>query len=154
MVGKPYVCKHICGPDYYRNVFYFCGFYQCVNAGESLTNWVKPKGLYVKFVSDSPEFTRSGFMLSLWVIRWSLHIDKIHKNNNSFLIITNFVIKIVFLLASLYILGASSRKIVREIPAGIYRSVKFFFQPIKLHEISIMMRSWMRYMKAENWIIP
>ena len=25
---------------------------------------------------------------------------------------------------------------------GIYRSVKDFLQPIKLHEISIMMRSW------------
>ena len=25
-------------------------------SGESLTNWVKPKGLYVKFMSDSPEF--------------------------------------------------------------------------------------------------
>ena len=42
---------------HYRNEFYFCGFYQCVNSGESLTNLVKPKasvkGLYVKFVSDS-----------------------------------------------------------------------------------------------------
>ena len=35
----------------------FCGFYRCVNWGESLTNCVKPEGLYVKFVSDSPEFT-------------------------------------------------------------------------------------------------
>ena len=31
--------------------------YQCVNSGKSLTNWIKPKGLYVKFVSDSPKFT-------------------------------------------------------------------------------------------------
>ena len=29
---------------------------------------------------------RKGFMLSLWVIRRSLHINKIHKNTNSFLI--------------------------------------------------------------------
>ena len=30
-----------------------------------------------------------------------------------------------------------------EIPAhGINRSVKLFLQPIKLHEISIMLRSW------------
>ena len=48
----------------YRNEF-FCGFYRCVISGESLTNWVEPKGLYVKCV-----------------IRRSLHIDKIHKNNN------------------------------------------------------------------------
>ena len=34
---------------------YFCGFYR-VNSSESLTNCVKPKGLYVKFVNDSPEF--------------------------------------------------------------------------------------------------
>ena len=32
----------------YRNEFYFCGFYRCVNSGESLTIWVKPKGLYVR----------------------------------------------------------------------------------------------------------
>ena len=36
----------------------------------SLTNWVKPKGLYVKFV-----------------ICRSLHINKIYKNSNSFHII-------------------------------------------------------------------
>ena len=42
---------------YYRNEFYFCGFYRCVNSGESLINLVKPKGLYVKFVSYSLEFT-------------------------------------------------------------------------------------------------
>ena len=41
----------------YRNAFYFCVFYQFVNSGESLTNLVKPKGLYVKFVSDSQRFT-------------------------------------------------------------------------------------------------
>ena len=30
-----------------------------------------------------------------------------------------------------------------EIPAhGIYRSVKLFLQPIKLRELSIMMKSW------------
>ena len=34
-----------------------CGFYRCVNSGKSLTNWVKPEELYVKFVSDSLEFT-------------------------------------------------------------------------------------------------
>ena len=37
--------------------FDFCGFYRCVNSGESLTNWLKHEGLYVKFVSDLPEFT-------------------------------------------------------------------------------------------------
>ena len=44
---------------YYRNELYFCGFYRCVNSGESLTNRVKPKGLYVKSVSDSQECTFS-----------------------------------------------------------------------------------------------
>ena len=34
-------------PVYYMNEFYFCGFYRCVNFGESLINWVKPEGLYV-----------------------------------------------------------------------------------------------------------
>ena len=41
----------------YRSEVYFCGFYRCVNSGESLTNGVKPESLYVEFVSDSPEFT-------------------------------------------------------------------------------------------------
>ena len=31
-------------------------FYWCVSSGESPTNWVKPEGLYIKFMSDSPEF--------------------------------------------------------------------------------------------------
>ena len=26
------------GYQYYRNAFYFCGFYRCVNSTESLTN--------------------------------------------------------------------------------------------------------------------
>ena len=43
---------------HYRNDFYICGVYGCVNSGESLSNWVKQEGLYVKFVNDSPEFTR------------------------------------------------------------------------------------------------
>ena len=37
--------------------------YRCVNSGESLTN-----------------MTKSPSLLILWVIRRSLHIDKIHKN--------------------------------------------------------------------------
>ena len=37
-----------------RNEILFFGFYRCVNSGESLTNWIKPEGLYVKYVSDSP----------------------------------------------------------------------------------------------------
>ena len=43
--------------QYYRNEILFFVFYRCVNSGESLTNWIKHEGLYVKFVSDSPEFT-------------------------------------------------------------------------------------------------
>ena len=70
------------GLRYYRNEFYFCGFYRCV---KSLTNWVKPQ-------APSPK----GFMLSLWVIRQSLQIDKIHKTNNSFLIIPTLSSKSYF----------------------------------------------------------
>ena len=33
---------------YYRNEFYFHGFYRCVNSGESPTKWVKSESLYVK----------------------------------------------------------------------------------------------------------
>ena len=28
----------------------FLGVYRCLNGGESLTNWLKPDGLYVKFL--------------------------------------------------------------------------------------------------------
>ena len=45
--------------------WFFCGFYRCVTSGEPLTHWVKLEKIYVKFVSDSPEF----------------YIDKIYKNN-------------------------------------------------------------------------
>ena len=46
------------GNNIYRNKILFFGFYRCVNSGESLTNLMKPGGgLYVEFVSDSPEFT-------------------------------------------------------------------------------------------------
>ena len=51
-------------------------------------------------------------MLSLWVIRRSLHINNIHKNNNSVLIIPTFVNKILFLPTKLHILGAGGSKIV------------------------------------------
>ena len=37
--------------------FLFGGFYRCLDAGESLTNWINPQGFYVKFVRDSPAFT-------------------------------------------------------------------------------------------------
>ena len=81
-------------------------------------------------------------MLSLWVIRRSLHIGKIHKNNNSFLIIPTFSSKWYFV----NIIG-HSRSWRKEnsfgIPVhGIYRSVKLFLQPIKWLEISITLRSW------------
>ena len=53
----------------------------------------KAEGLYVKFVSDSP----------------NLHIDKIHKNDNS---IPTLPSKSHFLTTLLYILGSGGRKIV------------------------------------------
>ena len=34
----------------FRKEFYFYGFYRCVNASKSLTNSIKPEGVYVKFV--------------------------------------------------------------------------------------------------------
>ena len=114
---------------YYRNEFYFCGFYRCVNSGESLTNWVKP------------EYSQRA--LSLWVIRRSLHIDKIHKNNNSFLIIPTLSSKSYFCRHYFTHFRNWRKEASSEIPVlGIYRSVKLFLQPIKLHEISIMMRTW------------
>ena len=58
--------------------------------------------------------------------------------DHSFLIIPT-----VFLSALLYILGAGGRQIVpRFLLMEFYRSVNLFLQPIKLHEISIMMRNW------------
>ena len=35
-------------PNYYWNKLHFCGFYQCVNAEESLINLVKNAGFYEK----------------------------------------------------------------------------------------------------------
>ena len=77
-----------------------------VNSGESLTNWVKP--------------------LSLWVIRQNLHIDKIHKNDNSFLIIPTLSSKSYF--GDIIGYFRSQRKEnSSEIPAyGIYWSAIFF----------------------------
>ena len=55
---------------YCRNEVHFCGFWRYVNAGKSLTNsQIKPEYL----------------MLSLWVIRQRLYIDKLHKNKTHFL---------------------------------------------------------------------
>ena len=34
----------------------FLGNYLCINSGSSLTNRIKSEGLYVKFVSELPEF--------------------------------------------------------------------------------------------------
>ena len=49
--------------ELYEMNYYFCGFYRCVNSGESLTNLTQSPSGFTQFVSDS-----------------SLHIDKIHKN--------------------------------------------------------------------------
>ena len=87
------------------------------------------------------EFYFCGFHC-LWVIHRSLHIEKIHKNNNSFLIIPAFSSKWYFV----HIIG-HFRNWRKEnssgIPVyGIYWSVKLFLQPIKWLEISITLRSW------------
>ena len=52
---------------YYKNESYTLWILLSVNAGESLTNWLKHEGLYDKFVSNS-----LAFMISLWVIHWHL----------------------------------------------------------------------------------
>ena len=84
-------------------------------------------------------------MLSLWVIRRSLHIDKVHTNNNSFLIIPTVSLKSYF-VDSIAHLSGQRKDNSSEIHAhGIYRSVKRFLQPAKLLEISIIMRSWKYY---------
>ena len=44
-------------PKYYRSEFYFCELYRCVYFDKSLTNQIKLECLYVKFVSNSLEFT-------------------------------------------------------------------------------------------------
>ena len=48
--------------QYYRNELHFCGFYRCVNAGESLTKIVKfmrDSLAFTQFVCDSLAFTES-----------------------------------------------------------------------------------------------
>ena len=55
-------------------------------------------------------------MLSFWVIRRSLHIDKIHKNKKYFVPYnSNFVIKISFLSTLLHMLEVGERKLVPRI---------------------------------------
>ena len=68
-----------------------------------------------------------------------LHIDKIHKNDNSSLIIPTLSSKSYFIVHFRIRWKENSSEIHAH---GIYRSVKLFLQPIKLREISIMMRSW------------
>ena len=101
--------------EYYRN---FCGFYRCVN---------QPRRINHK-------------LLSLWVIRRSLHIDKIYKNNVSFLIIPT---SNSYFVESIAHFRSWRKKNSSEILAhGIFRNVKHFLQPIKLREISTMLKSW------------
>ena len=50
----------------YRNELYFFGFYRCLNSSKSLTNWVKPKVLYVKFYSN--------FVIKILFLSTLLHI--------------------------------------------------------------------------------
>ena len=69
-------------------------------------------------------------------------MDKIHKNKYTFLIIPIFSSKSYFVDIIAHF-RSWQKENSSEIPArGIYRSVKLFLQPIKLREISIMMRSW------------
>ena len=40
----------------YRNKHCFLGNYICIKSGSSLIDWIKSGELYVKFVSELPEF--------------------------------------------------------------------------------------------------
>ena len=76
------------------------------------------------------------------VVRRSLHIDKIHKNNNSFLFIPTLSSKSYFCRHNCTC-RSRRKENSSEIPAdGFCRSLKLFLRPIKLCEISKMMRSW------------
>ena len=64
-------------------------------------------------------------LLSLWVIHLSLHIDKIHKNDNSFLIIPTFSSKSHFCWH--YFRSQRKDNSSQILAHGIYQSVKHFF---------------------------
>ena len=110
---------------HYRNEFYFCGFYRCV------------KWRITHKLSKGPGFTQWLYLVCEW-------FAGVYSSISTEIIIhSKFVIKIVFLLTLLYILGDCGKENTSENPAyGIYRSVKLFLQPVKLLEISIMMRSY------------
>ena len=82
-------------------------------------------------------------MLSLWVIRRSLHLDKIYKKWQVIPYNSNVFIKILFSVDIAAYFSNQRTENSSEIAAhGTLRSVKQFLQPIKLREISILMRSW------------
>ena len=56
-------------------------------------------------------FVNSSYILRMRVIRQSLHINKIHKNNNSFLIIPTFIIKMLQMLPKMSIFCDGKKKV-------------------------------------------
>ena len=95
---------------YYRNLSHFCGIYRCANAGESLTNCMRPDGL---------------------------HIDKIHKMNEFlFIIISTGTCITSYIWVKKLNLEIREEKIVSGLlPIGFSKvqiPFKNWFQPIKL----------------------
>ena len=77
-------------------------------------------------------------MLSLWVIRRSLHIDNLNPQNyNSLLIIPTLSSKSYFVKIIAHVTSRRKENSSKIHAHGIYRSVKHFLQPTKLLEIGI-----------------
>ena len=84
-------------------------------------------------------------------LRRRLHIYKIHKNNKFIPYNSNFNCHQNLIFVIIVHFRNRRKENSSEIPAHENRSVKRFLQPIKLHEISIMMRSWNYYIMTSNF---
>ena len=109
----------------------------------------KTRKNYPRIIQSWEHFYRNKFYFCgfcSWVICQSLHIDKIHEDNNSFLIIPCLLSKCYKCCQKMFIFWDNRRKIdMTAFCFGLYWTVNLsFLQPIKLHEICIKMRSWNR----------
>ena len=73
---------------------------------------------------------------------FTLHIDKIHKNDSSFQLCHQTLIFVIFVDTTAHFRRWRKESSSDITAHGIYRSVKRLLQPIKLREISIKMKSW------------